>query len=275
MLKGGKGVIRGQFDFPRGIAVDPFGNIVVADTNNGRIQRFSATGTFLSMFGELGWRHGQFREPNGVAIDSKGNVYVADVSNQRVQKLDLNGRFLTEWKGPSPGFYGPRDIWISDDDFVYVVDQGRSRIVRLDSNGTDIAVWGSQGREDGQFDEPTAVVTDTKSDRVYVADPHNRRIEVFDSKGTFITKWPVPEWQPTGWSFQDMAIDPEGQRLYLTSPATDEVLVYDLVGNKINALKPEPPKTLEGASGLVLTNRKLYVLCAFSNRVQIIDLQGK
>ena len=46
-------------------------------------------------------------------------------------------------------------------------------------------------------------------------------------------------------------------------------------GNKITALKPEPPNTLEGASALVLTKRKLYVLCAFADRVQTIDLPAK
>jgi DNA-binding beta-propeller fold protein YncE len=275
VFKGGKGDNRGQFDFPRGIAVDPSGNIVVADTNNGRIQRFASNGTFLNMFGEVGAQPGEFREPNGVSVDSHGNIYVADVTNHRVQKLDSNGRFLTEWRGPEPGFYGPRDIWVSSDNFVYVIDQGRSRVVRFDGSGTLQAVWGSQGNGDGQFDEPTAVAVDAKRERVYVADPRNRRIQVFDPKGTLISKWPVPEWQPAGWSFQDLAIDPVAERLYLTSPATDEILVYDFAGNKISALTPDPPNTLEGASGLALARGKLYVLCAFSDRVQVIDLRGK
>ena len=174
-----------------------------------------------------------------------------------------------------PGFYGPRDIWISDDDFVYVVDQGRARIAKLDPNGNTVAVWGSPGKADGLFDEPTTVAVDTKRDRVYVADPRNRRIEVFDTKGKFVTKWPVPEWQPEGWSFQDIAIDSQAERLYLLSPATDEVLVYDLNGTKQGALKPQPPNALDGPSALTLANGKLYVLCAFSDCVRQIELRGK
>jgi DNA-binding beta-propeller fold protein YncE len=275
MFKGGKGLIRGQFDFPRGIAVDRSGNVVVADTNNGRIQRFTPNGIFLNMFGEIGFRPAEFKEPNGIAVDSKGNIYVADTGNHRVQKLDANGRFLAEWRGPSPGFYGPRDIWIASDDVAYVVDQGRSRVVRLDGNGTALASWGTQGTGDGQFDEPTSVAVDAGRNRVYVADPRNRRIEVFDNQGTLLAKWPVPEWQPAGWSFQDMAIDPEQERLYLLSPATDEVLVYNLEGTKVGALKPEPPYNLDGASALTLSKRKLYVVCAFADRVQAIDLPAK
>jgi DNA-binding beta-propeller fold protein YncE len=275
MFQGGKGAGRGQFDFPRGIAADPSGNILVSDTNNGRIQKFTSAGVYLNLFGTLGRNPGELREPNGIAVDSKGNIYVADVANHRVQKLSAEGRFIAAWNGPALGFYGPRDVWVTPDDFVYVVDQGRARIVKLDAKGTVLTAWGSFGPGDGQFDEPTAVAVDAKRDRVYVADPHNRRIQVFDTNGKFIAKWPIKEWQPTGWSFQDLLIDPEAERLYATSPATDEVLVYDLAGTRLQTLKAEPPNTLEGASGLALSKGKLYVLCTFADRVRQVELRGK
>lgn len=275
MFQGGKGVARGQFDFPRGIAADRSGNILVSDTNNGRIQKFAPTGAFLSFFGKSGHGPGDLQDPNGLAVDSKGNIYVADCGNHRVQKFAPDGRFLAQWRGPAPGFYGPRDIWISDDDSLYVVDQGRARVAKLDVNGNTLAVWGSPGTGDGQFGEPTTVTVDTKRDRVYVADPRNRRIEVFDTTGKFVTKWPVPEWLPTGWSFQDIAIDVQAERLYLISPATDEVLVYDLNGARQGVLKAQPPNNLEGASALTLANGKLYVACAFSDCVRQVELRGK
>lgn len=275
MFQGGKGAARGQFDFPRGIAADRSGNILVSDTNNGRIQKFAPTGAFLSSFGKMGHGQGELQDPNGLAVDSKGNIYVADCGNHRVQKFAADGRFLAEWRGPDPGFYGPRDIWISDDDILYVVDQGRARVAKLDVNGNTLAVWGSQGKGEGQFGEPTTVAVDTKRDRVYVADPRNRRIEVFDTAGKFLTEWPVPEWQPVGWSFQDIAIDSQAERLYLISPATDDVAVYDLNGTKRGVLKPESPNNLEGASALTLANGKLYVVCAFSDCVRQIELRGK
>lgn len=275
MFQGGKGGGRGQFDFPRGIAAERSGNILVSDTNNGRIQRFSPAGVFLNVFGSIGTGPGEFREPNGLATDSKGNIYVADTGNHRVQKLSPDGRFIAEWRGPAPGFYGPRDIWVSAGDVIYVVDQGRSRIVKLGENGAVLATWGSQGSGDDQFDEPTTVAVDAGRDRVYVADPHHRRIQVFDTKGNFVTKWPVNEWQPVGWSFQDIVIDPVAERLYLNSPATDDVLVYDLTGTKLKTLKPEPPNAFEGASAITLSNGKLYVACAFSDRVLQIDLRDK
>jgi DNA-binding beta-propeller fold protein YncE len=272
MFQGGKGAGRGQFDFPRGMNVDRSGNILVADTGNGRIQRFSPTGVYLGLFGKTGRNAGELQEPNGIAVDGSGNIYVADVGNQRVQKLTAEGRFIAQWKGPAPGFYGPRDLWVTSDNSLYVVDQGNARIVKFNAQGVVVATWGSPGQNDGQFVEPSSVAVSEKEGRVYVADPRNRRIQVFDLDGKFIAKWPVQEWQSTSWLFHDLLIDSQTERLYATSPTTDEVLIFDLAGKKIGSLKAKPPDVLEGASALALSNGKLYVLCTFSDRVRQIDV---
>ena len=275
VFDGGKGKDNGQFDFPRGLAVDNAGNILVADTNNGRIQKFSSAGAFLSVIGKAGQGPGEFKQPGGIVIDASGNIYVADVENHRVQKLKPDGTFVTSWKGPDEGFYGPRDITIGPDDSIYVVDEGHAHIVKSDSNGKTLAVWGAVGKEDGQFGDATSVAVDGKNNRVYVADPGNRRIQVFDTYGKFLAKWTVDEWRPSGWSFQDLVIDLETERLYASSVSTDEVLVFDLMGKKIGSVKPTPPDRLEGCSSLALVKGKLYALNTYGNRLSWIDLEKK
>src|SRR5205807_10458886 len=89
---------KGQFDFPRGIAAESSGNILVADTNNGRIQKFSPDGTFLSTFGKPGGGEGELKEPNGIAVDRSGNMYVADALNQHILKFKPDGSFIAQWK---------------------------------------------------------------------------------------------------------------------------------------------------------------------------------
>ena len=271
MFEGGKGTGKGEFDFPRGIAADSNGNILVADTNNGRIQKFSPTGVFLASLGIKGTGYGQLGEPNGIAIDRAGNIYVADASNHRVQKLASDGTLIDEWKGPDPGFYGPRRIAIGPDDSIYVVDQGRTRIVKFSPDGTVLATWGTKGNGDGQFDDPTSVAVDPKTNKVYVADPRNKRIQVFDSNGNFLRKWSVPEWKPL-YGFEDLAIDSKTDRLYASSGNMDAVLVFDLNGNRMGNVRPKPPTKLDAPSALVLVNGKLYVLCMAGNRVSQIDL---
>jgi DNA-binding beta-propeller fold protein YncE len=271
MFEGGKGTDNGQFDSPTGIAVDGNGNILIADTGNGRIEKFSPTAAFLSIIGTKGSGQGQFAQPNGIAIDRVGNIYVADAGNHRVLKLKSDGTFIAEWKGPELGFYGPRRIAIGPDNSIYVVDQGHDRIVKFGPDGTVVTVWGSKGNGDGQFNDPTSVAVGPATNKIYVADPRNKRIQVFDSAGKFVTKWSVPEWgQPVG--FEDLAIDSQTGRVYASSAHLDAVLVFDLNGTRIGNVTPKPPDRLEGPSALALTDRKLYALNMGGNRVSAIDL---
>src|SRR6266478_405384 len=185
MFEGGKGTGKGELDSPSGIAVDSNGNVLVADTGNGRIEKFSPTSTFISTIGMKGAGNGQLGAPNGIAVDRNGNMYIADAGNHRVQKLAPNGGFIAEWKGPEPGFYGPRRIAIGPDDSIYVVDQGHTRIVKFKPDGQVLTVWGTKGNGDAQFDDPTSVAVDPTTNKVYVADPRNKRIQVFDASGKF------------------------------------------------------------------------------------------
>jgi len=269
MFEGGRGTDEGQFDLPTGMCVDGNGNILVADTGNWRIEKFSPTGTFLSIIGAKGSGHGQLADPNGIAIDRSGNIYVAEIgSKHRVQKLGPDGTFIAEW---APGLYGPRRIAIGPDNSIYVVDSGRNRMVKFSPDGQVLASWGSEGSGDGQFSGVSSVAVDPTTNKVYVTDPLNRRIQVFDSSGKFLTKWPVPEWgQPLG--FEDLAIDPEKGRVYASSAHMNIILVFDLQGDRIGTLTPKPPDKLDGPSALALANRKLYVLNMAGNRVSVIDL---
>ncbi|PYL04526.1 MAG: hypothetical protein DME31_03350, partial [Verrucomicrobia bacterium] len=254
MLEGGKGTGKGEFDMPMGITVDAKGNVLVADTNNGRIEKFSPTGAFLSIMGNKGFGQGLLAAPNGIAVDRNGNLYVADGGNHHVQKLAADGTFIAEWKGPDAGFYGPRRIAIGPDDSIYIVDQGRTRIVKFNPDGRVLAIWGTKGNGNGQFDDPTSVAVDPTTDKVYVADPRNKRVQVFDANGKFLTKWEVPEWgRPAG--FEDLAIDSKAGRLYASSANINAVFTFDLNGNRIGSVTPKAPDQLEGPSALALADR--------------------
>jgi DNA-binding beta-propeller fold protein YncE len=271
VFEGGKGSGKGQFDSPTGIAVDSSGNIVVADTGNGRIQKFSPTGALLSSTRIEEKNDGQSSKPSGIAVDPPGNLYVADVGSHSVRKLASDGTSIAEWKGPEPGFYGPRRIAIGGDGSLYVVDQGRTRIVKFSTEGQVLSLWGTKGNGNGQFDDPTSVAVDPKTSKVYVADPRNKRIQIFDCDGKFLTNWPVPEWgQPLG--FEDLAIDSQAGRLYASSANLTAILVFDLNGTRIGSLTPNPPERLEGPAALALVNGKLYILNMAGNRISVIDL---
>lgn len=78
----------GEFNEPRGVAVDSGGNVYVTDNNN-RVQKFDSNGTFITKWGEYGTEDGEFNATSGVAVDSAGNVFVTDWWNNRIQKFGL------------------------------------------------------------------------------------------------------------------------------------------------------------------------------------------
>jgi hypothetical protein len=144
----------GQFNYPKGIAVDGQGNVYVVDSYNHRVQVFDGTGRFVRQWGSQGNGPGQFQEPWGIAVDREGNVYVADTWNHRIQKFDGEGRVLGQWGvfgdtagalGGSEVFYGPRDVAVDVDGNVVVSDTGNKRVIKFTSEGEFIGQWGGGG----------------------------------------------------------------------------------------------------------------------------------
>ena len=80
---GESGSGEGQLNGAAGIALDADGSVVVVDSLNHRVQRFTRDGEYLGGFGGHGSGDGQFDMPWGVTIDAEGAIYVADWRNQR------------------------------------------------------------------------------------------------------------------------------------------------------------------------------------------------
>ena len=76
-----------QFDSPWDVAVDPDGNVLVADIMS--VRKFTPDGAFLTRWGDVlgGSGPGEFNGALGIATDSDGKVYVLDTGNHRVQKF--------------------------------------------------------------------------------------------------------------------------------------------------------------------------------------------
>lgn len=91
----------GQFKEPRSLAIEPGGSLLVVDSGNERIQRFSREGIFLSSWGRPGSGPGEFTYVSGIAVDATGDVYVTETGGaKRVQRFSPSGRFREAWAAP-------------------------------------------------------------------------------------------------------------------------------------------------------------------------------
>ena len=88
---------------PTNISVAPNGDMLVVDTGNFRIQRFSADGKHLRSFGEAGDTPGTFARPKGIAVDRSGNVYVSDAAFQNVQIFGDDDQLRMAFGQPNQG----------------------------------------------------------------------------------------------------------------------------------------------------------------------------
>eukprot|EP00058_Branchiostoma_floridae_P003265 XP_002588753.1 hypothetical protein BRAFLDRAFT_89820 [Branchiostoma floridae] len=80
--------------YPRGIATDGEGNILLSDWDNHCVFVYNEDGHFLFKFGGRGSGEGQLYNPHGICTDREGNIIVADSGNSRVEMFDKTGRFL-------------------------------------------------------------------------------------------------------------------------------------------------------------------------------------
>jgi Flp pilus assembly protein TadD len=159
---GSKGSEDGQFESPRGMAVNHRGTVYVVDSGNHRIQKFDSSGNFVTKWGSnwdsnlnktygidlrtrignLGMRtlskysNGKFCFPHGIAMDIDNvNIYVVDRSNHRIQKFDSNGKFVTKWSYISTEnnnkSFCPELISVDNNGNVYTYDSSSNQIVKF------------------------------------------------------------------------------------------------------------------------------------------------
>ena len=130
---------------------------------------------------------GGVEEPLGVAINHKGDVVVAECWGHCVSVFSPSGEKIRSFgtRGTGPGqFESPRDVAIGIEGDILVADGGNHRIQRFTSGQYSASV-GTQGSGHLQFDCPTGITFNARSNKVYVADSCNDRVQVLNSDLTF------------------------------------------------------------------------------------------
>ncbi len=180
---GSSGSTDGKFVNPKGVAIDPSGNLFVADTGNNRIQKFNSSNVYQSQFGSAGSGPGQFSNPENIFIDPSGFIFVTDTNNHRIQKFTSSGVYVSQFGTGSSGsgdgvLNSPRAAVTDSFGNVWVADAGNHRIVKFNSAGVFQFNFGSSGTGDTQFNFPRSLAFDS-SGKLFVSDWLNNRIQSF------------------------------------------------------------------------------------------------
>src|SRR5205814_998769 len=100
---------------PLGVAVDPAGNVYIADEGSNRIRKVNTAGIISTIAGN--GKHGfsgdggpatlaELIQPMGVAVDPAGNVYITDEGSNRIRKVNTAGIISTIAGNDTQGFSG-------------------------------------------------------------------------------------------------------------------------------------------------------------------------
>ncbi len=179
---GTRGTGPGQVEFPHGVAFDPTdGTLLVTDSNNGQIDRFSidanGMGTFIESYGGNGPAVGRFSIPTGIDVAPDGTIWVADTRNNRVQKRNPTTGAWTAYSTPSGSstFRGTWGVTVAPDGNLWVADSGNNRVVKMTPDGATILEFSGEAVGAGAFYGPFEVLV-TSGGNLLVTDLWNNRI---------------------------------------------------------------------------------------------------
>ena len=147
-----------QLSGPTGLAIDPIGNLYIADGNNNCVRKVDTFGIITTIAGTMGSAgysgdggaatSAMLYNPMGLCFDTLGNLYIADCYNDCIRIVDTSGNINT-FAGSigSTTFSGdggaataasinlPTDVKSDIFGNIYIVDQGNNAIRKVNDSG--------------------------------------------------------------------------------------------------------------------------------------------
>ncbi len=234
---------------PTFVHVDGSGTVYVADTGNDRIQKFTLNQPPAPAVSGITPNYGTQGTTVNVRIDGNGFDTGAAVRLQMDGHTDISPTNVTVVSGEQitctvtlkdSQTVGAWTVRVTNTDGQYGTLADGFEVaapVTLPYSETYsfAGVFGKQGSENGEFNSPQGIVTDTAGN-IYVVDQMNHRIQKFASDGTFLTKWGRNGGDGSAGtgdgefdSPQGIAIDAAGN-LYVTDTGNNRVQKFTSAG---------------------------------------------
>lgn len=189
------------FNYPSGLAVDPAGNILVADSKNNSIRVLTTTNTVQTVVAR------GLYEPAGVAVGEPGVIWVADTRNHSIKAFQFpggtpitglvfgsNSRYVSgsddSIDASQALFSNPRGlVWLGQNTGLLVADSGNNTIRRIAFNNA-FGTWesttfagaaGQSGSVDGvasvaRFSGPLGFAAESVGGGLLIVDSANNSI---------------------------------------------------------------------------------------------------
>jgi hypothetical protein len=201
---------------PHGVAVDAFGNLFIADTDNNRIREVGTNGIITTVVGKSGSGYtgdggaatnANLNQPSSVAVDSFGNLFIADTENNRIRKVGTNGIITTAAGKQGDGYSGdggaatnatlnfPAGVAVDAFGNLFIADTDNNRIRMVGTNGVIITVAGKTAggysgdggpATNANLNQPSGVAVDSFGN-LFIADSNNRRVREVAINGIIST----------------------------------------------------------------------------------------
>jgi len=145
---------------PQGLAFDSSGNLYVALSGTGSVEKFNSSGLGATFATGLGY-------PVGIAINSQGNVFVSSfsVSNSQVNVFDSSG---TNKLTLSLGSSGPGGLTFDAAGDLFVANQLSFNVEEYAASGGLVSTSGTNYASTGSNSQPTGLAFDG-SGNLYVS----------------------------------------------------------------------------------------------------------
>ncbi len=200
------------FNYQKSLDVDRRdGSVLVADSDAGRIKKYSNAGVWLwtsQGFGGL--------KSMGVEVGPDGTVYASDFAHGSVQVLSANGAPIREIARGV--FREPRGVcYDTSDNTLWIVDRPVGKVFHYTLTGGSLGSIGTKGAANNQLDDAQSCAV--SGNNVFVSDNNANAVKVFTKGGAFVGSF------PTGSSPHGIEIGPDGN-LYVTATWTEQILVY-------------------------------------------------
>jgi hypothetical protein len=162
-------ILGSDFNYPRAVAVQSDGKIIIADSNNNEIKRMDNDGSNIVVLGS------GFSDPFDVVLQEDGKILIADSVNA-IKRMDADGSNVVTL---STDFSFSASVAVRADGKILVADFFNNAIKQMNADGSNIETLASS------FSNPRGVTVQADG-KIIVADSGNNTIKRMDADGSNI-----------------------------------------------------------------------------------------